>query len=152
MNHRFEWLYLVAFVHPESGRNLWYLLPVLNTLAFQAVLDDFAATVFQPQPLQPNPSKPSKRILIVMDQAGWHTSKDLHIPQAIELVFQPAHSPEVQPCERLWVLSDQALENRCFGSISALEDALSRQCVRLMEDPDRVRAQTFFWWWPRSGM
>jgi hypothetical protein len=116
----------------------------LNTLAFQAALEDFAATA-----LTPSREGLSKRVLIVVDRAGWHTSRDLQIPQGIELIFQPAHSPEVQPCEPLWMLTDQALENRCFSSIATLEASLSKQCVRLMADPDRVSAHTLFWWWPR---
>ena len=144
VNHRFEWVYVVAFVHPESGRSIWYLLPVLNTKAFQAVLDDFAVTALEPS--QPGRSK---RILLVLDRAGWHTSQKLRVPDGIELIFQPAYSPEVQPSERLWVLSDEVLVNRCFGSLSVLMARLSEQCVRLMADLGRVRAATLFWWWPR---
>jgi hypothetical protein len=144
VNHRFEWVYVVAFVHPESGRNIWYLLPVLNTKAFQAVLNDFAESV-----LKPNQLGRSKRILLVLDRAGWHTSKNLRIPDGIELVFQPAYSPEVQPSERLWVLSDEVLTNRCFASLGMLMARLSEQCVRLMADLERVRAVALFWWWPR---
>ena len=144
VNHRFEWLYVVAFVHPQSGRSIWYLLPVLNTKAFQAVLDDFAVSVLEPS--QPGRSK---RILLVVDRAGWHTSKNLRVPDGIELIFQPAYSPEVQPSERLWVLSDELLTNRCFGSLGVLMARLSEQCVRLMADLKRVRAATLFWWWPR---
>ena len=144
VNHRFEWVYVVAFVHPESGRSIWYLLPVLNTVSFQAVLENFAASEFESGQLGG-----SKRILLVVDRAGWHTSKDLRVPDGIELVFQPAYSPEVQPSERLWVLSDEVLTNRCFSSLGVLMARLSEQCVRLMADLERVRASTLFWWWPR---
>ena len=144
VNHRFEWVYVVAFVHPESGRSIWYLLPVLNTVSFQAVLENFAAGV-----LESGQPGGSKRILLVVDRAGWHTSKKLRVPDGIELVFQPAYSPEVQPSERLWVLSDEVLTNRCFASLGVLMARLSEQCVRLMADLERVRASTLFWWWPR---
>jgi hypothetical protein len=143
VNHRFEWLYIVAFVHPRSGQNIWYLLPVLNTLAFQAVLDDFALSVLE--------HSGSKHILLVLDQAGWHTSKDLMVPQGITLVFQPSHSPEVQPCERLWVLTDEVIENRCFAHLAEVESCLFRQCEVLMADPIRVRNQTLFAWWDCLG-
>jgi transposase len=144
VHHRFQWLYVVAFVHPESGRSLWYLLPVLNTSAFQAVLENFASSV-----LKPSQQGCSKRVLLVLDRAGWHTSQDLRVPDGIELVFQPAYSPEVQPAERLWGLTDEVLANQCFRSLSSLTVRLSEQCVRLMVDVQRVRAATLFWWWPR---
>lgn len=135
---------MVAFVHPESGRSIWYLLPVLNTPAFQAVLESCAASVLEPS--QPGRSK---RVLVVVDRAGWHTSNDLRIPDGLELVFAPAYSREVQPSEGLWGLADEVVANRCFGSLGVLMARLSEQCVRLMADVGRVWVATLFWWWPR---
>jgi hypothetical protein len=34
-------------------------------------------------------------IVIQVDQAGWHRAKELHVPENIRLIFQPASSPEV---------------------------------------------------------
>ncbi len=43
-----------------------------------------------------------KRILLVLDQAGWHTAKKkLRVPDGIHLELLPSHSPELQPSERL---------------------------------------------------
>ena len=39
---------------------------------------------------------PAKRILLVLDQAGWHTSKELVVPEGIHLLFFPPYSPELQ--------------------------------------------------------
>jgi hypothetical protein len=97
----------VAFVHPESGRSIWYLLPVLNTKSFQAVLDDFAMTALEPS--QPGRSR---QILLVVDRAGWHTSKNLRIPAGIELVFQPAYSPERPKPVRCWFQGQEATQAR----------------------------------------
>ena len=39
-----------------------------------------------------------KRVLLVLDQAGWHTAKNkLRVPEGIHLEFLPAHSPELMP-------------------------------------------------------
>nr|WP_293110637.1 transposase [Okeania sp. SIO2F4] len=51
----------------------------------------------------------SKRILLVLDQAGWHTTDQLALPEGIDLFFVPSHSPELQPAERLWPLTNEAL-------------------------------------------
>jgi hypothetical protein len=38
----------------------------------------------------------TKRILLVVDQAGWHTAKNkLEVPEGIHLQFLPSHSPEL---------------------------------------------------------
>lgn len=136
---KYEWLYLYAFVQPHTGKTLWYILPECTTTAFQIVLNHFAKTVAASQ---------DKHLLLILDQAPWHTAKALELPQGIELVFQPAYSPELQPAERLWSLSDEPLFNHCFSSLDQLQDTLSKQCVALMEQPQRVKAHTLYHWWP----
>jgi hypothetical protein len=50
-----------------------------------------------------------KRVLLVVDQAGWHTTGgELKIPEGIHLEFLPSGSPELQPAERLWLLTNEA--------------------------------------------
>ena len=133
---RYEWLYLYGFVHPQSGRSVWYILPVLNKAAFKVVLDDFAATVA---------ASSNRRILIVMDRAPWHHAE----VEGIDLIPQPSYSPELQPAEHLWKLTDEPLKNRCFDSLEELEQTLAAQCVKLMADPELVKSHTLFHWWPR---
>lgn len=136
----YEWLYLYGFVRPQTGQTVWYLLPALNTAAFKVVLTDFAATVAASE---------NKRVLIVMDRAPWHRCDA--VPAGIEVIYQPPYSPELQPAEHLWRLSDEPIKNRTFGSLAALEQTLDAQCVTLMADPERVKAHTLFHWWPRVG-
>jgi transposase len=137
VNSRYEWLYVYAFVHPNSGRTVWYLLPRVNAVSFQVVLNDFTKTV---------EASSGKRVLIVLDNAGWHKAKMLGIPEHLEFVFLPAYSPELQPAERLWALSDEGVRNRCLTSLQALEDGLSVQCERLMCDTGRVWGRALFHW------
>src|SRR5687767_15303347 len=81
-----------------------------------------------------------KRILLVVDQAGWHTGKEVEVPEGIHLEFLPSGSPELQPVERLWVLTNEAVANgqRAFrrdrGDRASAGGALSRTAR-----PDRDR-------------
>ena len=42
---RYQWMYVYAFVHPESGRSSWFLLPSVNAEVFSQVLELFAQEV-----------------------------------------------------------------------------------------------------------
>jgi transposase len=42
------------------------------------------------------------RHLMLVDQAGWHRSKELQVPANIRLIEQPAYSPEVNPVKHVW--------------------------------------------------
>ena len=81
-----------------------------------------------------------KRVLLVLDRAGWHTAKQkLKVPEGIHLEFLPSHSPELQPSERLWPLSNEGVANRHhFEEIEELEEALVERCVVLCEQPEVV--------------
>lgn len=59
------------------------------------------------------------------------TPKNLAAPDGIRLVFQPAHSPELQPAEHLWPFVDEPLANRCFATIESLDQAVGDRCVAL---------------------
>jgi hypothetical protein len=40
-------------------------------------------------------------ILMLMDQAGWHVSKNLEVPKNVRLIPLPPHSPELNPVEHV---------------------------------------------------
>jgi transposase len=87
-------------------------------------------------------------VLLVIDGAGWHVAADLHVPDGIELRFLPAYSPEIQPAECLWPLTRQVVANCYFETLDDLDEIVARCCLTLADDPDRIRAQTLFHWWP----
>lgn len=100
VNHRYEWLYVFGFVEPDTGKTVWYLLPTVNIVAMERVLKNFAKAVGVGK---------DKHVVLVLDGAGWHTSRNLKVPEGMSLVFLPPYSPELQPAERLWSLVDLIL-------------------------------------------
>ncbi len=56
----------------------------------------------------------------------------------------------MQPPERLWPLSDEALANRCMEEIEELEEALVGQCVALSDQPEVIRSYIRYHWWPKA--
>jgi hypothetical protein len=98
----YEWTYLYGFVRPESGEVYWLVLPTANVELFSMALGEFAKEVGAGE---------ERRILLVVDQAGWHTGGEVEIPEGIHLEFLPSGSPELQPAERLWPLTNEAVAN-----------------------------------------
>jgi DDE superfamily endonuclease len=141
VQHRYEWRYLVGFVHPASGRTLFHLATSVSIPLFEAELAAFAAAVG---------ASPHKQIVLVLDRAGWHSTQRLRVPDHVHLLFLPPYSPELQPAEHLWPLTNTALHNRHFATIDDLEDAQAARCVALQAHPDLIRSTTLFSWWPQS--
>lgn len=105
------------------------------------MLEDFANTVIADQ---------NKLILLQMDNAAWHTSKRLKTPDRIRTITQPSYSPELQPAERLWQLTDLPLKNHSFDSLDQLQAVLEARCVELQspQNQQHIKDLTLFHWWP----
>ena len=67
------------------------------------------------------------------------------------LEFLPSHSPELQPSERLWPLSNGGVANRYFEEIEELEEALGERRVALREKPEIIRSYIRYNWWSRAA-
>jgi transposase len=142
VHQRYEWTYLYAFARPKSGEVHCLVLPTVNAEVYSLALEHFAKEVG---------AGTKKRILLVVDRAGWHTAKKLRVPEGIHLEFLPSHSPELMPAERLWPLSNEGVANRHFEQIEEQEEALAHRCMALSETPELVRSYIRYRWWPNAA-
>ena len=134
---RYEWLYVYGFVRPSTGENFWLLLPMVSTVAMSIALAQFEAYLTA-----------QRRVFLVIDRASYHTSDRLSIPPTIRRFYLPSYSPELQPAEHLWALTDDPLINQTFASLNDLEAVLIDRCCWLQDHPEVVRSTTLFHWWP----
>lgn len=59
-------------------------------------------------------------IVMVLDGASSHRSKDLVIPDNVALIRLPPYSPELNPAEQIWnILRRNYFANRVFDSLDA---------------------------------
>jgi transposase len=122
---------------------VWNVSNAVCKELFEAILLDFAKSAG---------AGANKRIVLQLDGAGWHGPENLLVPDGIRLVFQPSHSPELQPAEHLWAFVDEPLVNTYFETIRDLEKVVSERCVALMEQRQPIRASTLFHWWPKLSL
>jgi len=67
-----------------------------------------------------------RHIALVVDNAGWHTSKQLDIPKNITLIPLPPYSPELNPMEQVWEwMKNNYLSNICFDSYNDILEKLT---------------------------
>lgn len=136
---RYEWLYIYAFAHPNSGRSFYLLMPTVSIDAFSIALQEFANFLCLTD---------AHQILLLVDNAGWHTSPKVTCPSHLALRFLPPYSPELQPAEHLWQFTDTPLVNRCFDSLDDLEIVMVDHCRWLQDQTALIRSSTLFSWWP----
>lgn len=141
VNWRYDWLWLYGFVQPETGKTYWWILPFVRTDLFNRVLADFA---------QHFGIGKHKHVLLVIDQAGWHMGEQVQVPFGLHLMPLPPLSPELQPAERLWPLTNEPIANQSFPSLDALEEKLFQRCQVLLQQA-LIQGLTDYHWWPKTG-
>ena len=136
-NTRYQWLYAYAFVHPADGRSSWLLLPTVNAELMGTALEIFSG--------EADPKK-NKLIILLIDQAGFHTAKQLAIPDNIIFFPLPPYTPQLQPAECAWPLLKEPVANRCMKDMDELERVLADRCRWLMKQPEVLKGAVGFDW------
>ena len=110
---RYEWVYLYAAVEPATGASVALQAPHVNTETMSVFLRMLAEELGA-----------DEHAILVMDQAGWHVSRSLKVPDSITILLLPPYSPELNPIERLWAyLRSHFLSNRAYEGYEHLLDA-----------------------------
>lgn len=77
--------------------------------------------------------------VIVLDQAAWHASSKLKLPQNISLLPLPPYSPELNPQEGVWrVIKDKSLSNRVFETSEDITDAICQVWNEFIASPKNI--------------
>ena len=79
-----------------------------------------------------------KVLVLVVDNAGWHTAGRLAVPANVRLHFLPPCTPELQPVEPYWALVREAVANDTFDRLADLRRRVVRRCRRLADDRPTV--------------
>ena len=90
------------------------------------------------------------RAVLVVDQAGWHTSPRLVLPVGVDLAFLPPYSPELQPAERLWGPGRRGGRQPHLADLGQLQDALADRCRALERHRPALKARCHYHWWPHE--
>ena len=101
------------------------MLPFCNTETMSLHLTEISLMV-----------APSAHAVVLMDQAGWHTTGKLVVPGNISIVALPAKCPELNPVENIWqFMRDNWLSNRVFTSYDNIVDHCCEAWNKLIDQP-----------------
>lgn len=134
---KYEWLYVYGFARPSTGETFTAILPRVNVERMADALAAFAAHA--------DPDG-KKLLVLVVDNAGWHTAKRLAVPPNIRLHYLPPCTPELQPVEPYWSLVREAVANETFDRLGDLRRVVRRRCRRLAADRATVLGAIGFRW------
>jgi putative transposase len=127
-DQRYENAYVFGAVCPSRDTGVALIMPHADTEAMQAHIDEIGRAV-----------APGTHALILLDKAGWHTTRKLVLPANLTLVPLPPACPELNAAENIWqYLRQTYLSNRVFTSYAAILDACQDAWRKLLDETGRI--------------
>lgn len=132
--------YIFGAICPKEGKGAGLVLPFCNTAAMALHLAEISRAV-----------APGAHAVVLLDQAGWHTTAKLDLPDNITLLPLPSRSPELNPVENVWqFMRDNWLSNRVFKSDDDIVDHCCHAWNKLVDQPWRIMSIGMREWAYRS--
>lgn len=132
----FEWVYTFGAVCPARSKAVAVVMPYANTEAMNVHLKEISQGV-----------KTTAHAVVVLDKAGWHTTKGLKIPKNLTLLELPPYSPQLNPAEHLWDwMRRHHLSNRTYEGYKEIVNACCESWLDLIADRNRLRSMCWFPW------
>lgn len=130
-----KYTYAFCAVSPEDGVMDSLVLPFENSETMSMFVAEVASRHLD------------EYVAMFMDQAGWHISKDVKVPENMCLRYIPPHSPELNPAEHIWdEVSEKWIANRFYKNFESVEDRLCEALASLEQNPAKVKSMTAFPW------
>lgn len=128
-------VYAYASVSIGSGQVDSLILPRVDTACMQIFLNEIASRY------------PKEKLVMVLDNAGWHLGKELKIPKNMRLLPLPPYSPELNPMENIWdELREKSFYNKVFENIDHLEQHLLSTLQEIEKTPDITKSISDWPW------
>ncbi|WP_310619047.1 IS630 family transposase [Flexibacterium corallicola] len=125
---RYQSTYVFGAICPAHGKGAALVLPKANTNSMQLHLKEISRTVAK-----------GAHAVVLMDQAGWHTTAKLKLPDNITILLLPPRSPELNPVENVWqYLRQNWLSNRTFQDYQEIVDAACSAWNKLIQQPHTI--------------
>ena len=130
-----EYMYAYGAVSPLDGDMVSLVLPKFNTYCMNIFLDAVSKQY------------PNDYILMVADNAPWHKSNGLVIPENMEIFPLLPYTPELNPIEMIWdEIREKFFKNKLFKTLSAVSDKLCEAIVHLLDNKNIVKSITGWGW------
>ena len=130
-----QFVYVYGAVSPFEGELDWKISTTMKT----EQMNEFLTQVSQ--------AHPDEFIVMVVDGASSHRSKDLQVPENIRLHRLPGYSPELNPQEHVWdELREKEFPNRVFASMDGVLGHLKEGLPRLAANTQALPGLTAWPW------
>lgn len=117
--------YIFGAVCPKHGKGATLVMPFCNTHAMNKNLTKISHHVAY-----------NAHTVLILDQAGWHMTNNLRVPDNISFVILPPKSPEINPMENIWqFMCENCLSNCTFKTYDNIVEICCYTWQKLIVQP-----------------
>ena len=116
---------LVKYKHAFKNTYLYGAFSPIDGNSFVYEIQGTTSEIFYEYIKQLSEHRPSELMIVVIDNAGFHSLKNYEIPNNIRFVRIPPYSPELNPSEKMWAYIKQSYKNEFFESLTEVKQWLS---------------------------
>jgi len=121
---------VIGAVCPETGEAVGLLAPTINSDMVNVFFKQFTKEVCN-----------DVHVLMLWDKAGFHSSKELRIPDNVTVVHLPPYSPELNPVENLWhYLRSHYWANRTYADYDDIRHAAADAWQKAALDKEIIKS------------
>jgi hypothetical protein len=130
-----QFVYVYGAVSPIQGELDWKITTEMNTERMNEFLE------------QVSQAHPAEFLIMVIDGASSHKSKDLRIPENICFHRLPGYSPQLNPQEHVWDdLREKEFPNRVLDTLGGVVKQLESGLPRMAANHEGIRSLTAWPW------
>jgi len=112
---------IVNFQHKFATTYLWGSYSPIDGDSFVSEIEGVSCKIFELYLNEFSKHKPEEFKILVIDNAGFHSTKNIQIPENIYLLNIPPYCPELNPCEQVWKYIKQRFKNQVFQDLDKLK-------------------------------
>ncbi len=124
--HSYKYFWLWGSFSPITGDSHYMISDGVSKNAFIAYLNDLS--IVNPRELK----------LVIIDNAAFHSTKDVKLPENIRLIPLPPYSPELNPAEKMWQWFKDKIAMKMFKEI----DSLERKITKIIKQTDKEKVKS----------
>lgn len=122
--------YIYGAVNHHTGQSCALVLPYANTIAMSNFLCELSSNI-----------QPGKHAAVIIDNAGWHKSHELVIPDNITLIPLPPYSPELNAIEQVWEwLRNHHFANQHYENYTQIVDSACKAWNKFSQNIEIVKS------------
>lgn len=120
--HSYQSLWLWGCFSPITGASFYWETPVVSNQIFESYLSDFSKL------------SPKELKIVIIDNAGFHASQNIMVPENVVLVRIPPYTPELNPAEKVWQWMKDKVAMKFYQNIERLQEKITEMVQELSSE------------------